>query len=905
MPFLSQQMGRAARKRPGTGAACRTVLLALAALVCGLAQGSDLRGQQTPPAARTTASSREVTATRLNGARIELDGQLDEPIWQQASYTNAFIQKDPNEGTPATTDTEVGFVFDDNALYIGARMHSLGRDDIRAVMSRRDNAGNSERLLVSIDSYYDHRTAYTLGITATGVRIDYYHGTDSEHNRDYNWNPVWQAHTQVSDSGWTAEMRIPFSQLRFTDRERQVWGLNMNRYIPSRNEDVYWVQIPKNETGWSSRFGRLTGIDGVQPSRRLELMPYVASDARLTGQGGGDNPFDDGFNFTTRVGGDVRMGLGPNLTLEATINPDFGQVEADPAEVNLSAVETFFSERRPFFTEGSQLLDGDGADFFYSRRIGAAPRGRASGDFVDRPPAATILSAAKITGRLASGLSIATLAALTGNEFADTYDETANTFGRTRIAPLSGYGALRAQQEFGPSASTVGVSLTAVSRDINDESPLADLMTRQAVAGGVDWNLRWDGGAYVLGGSLGFSHVAGNSEAIRRIQRNGVHFFQRPDQDHVTVDPTRTSLTGFVASLEFDKNSGEHWLYGVEASAESPDFEINDAGRLGTTDDIDAFGFLRYRETAPGRLFREYNVSLYNFAGWNFGGIRQYTGIDLESNLTFHNFWQTHLSVELQTSALSDRLTRGGPLMKRTTDVGINGGLFSSFSSNTQWRTFVNFLWDDIGGWFYALSGQVLFRPSSRWQFSVEPEYFRLHDTRQYVSQQAGGSAATYGTRYIFGTIDQSTISAQFRLNYTVTPDLTIELYAEPFASSGQYSDIGELARARTNDLRLYGTDGSTITELEDSEGNPYFQVTDGADTFALAPNFNVLSFRSNLVVRWEWRPGSTVFLVWQQNRSDAGDPRRRAGLGSFFDSFGAEGENFLALKISYWLPVR
>ncbi len=879
----------------------RAILPAAALVTLAWAGPAALPAQQTPESAAASAPLKGVAATRLEGGSIDLDGRLDEPIWQQAQFTNGFIQKDPNEGTPATTDTEVAFVFDGDALYVGARMHSLGRDDIRALMSRRDNPGNSERLLVSFDSYLDRRTAYTFGITATGVRIDYYHGSDSEHNRDYSWDPVWEADAHINSSGWTAEMRIPFSQLRFTDRERQVWGINMNRYIPSRNEDVYWIQIPKNETGWSSRFGELTGIDGVRPSRRLELMPYVASAARLTGNGDAD-PFDDGTNLEARVGADVRMGLGPNLTLEATINPDFGQVEADPAEVNLSAVETFFSERRPFFTEGRELLQGRGANFFYSRRVGRAPRGEASGDFVDRPPAATILGAAKVTGRLASGLSIGTLAAVTGNEFASTYDETDNEFGRTRIAPLSGYGALRAQQEFGPSASTVGLSLTGVSRDLDEESPLADIMTRQAVAGGVDWNLRWDGGAYELSGSAGFSHVAGDTASIRAIQENGTHYFQRPDQDHVTFDPRRTSLTGFQASLEFEKNSGKHWLYEARVSAESPDFEINDAGRLGTTDDIDAFGYLRYRETTPGRLFRDYNFTLYNFAGWNFGGIRQHTGFDLESNFTFHNFWSTHLSVEVFTSALSDRLTRGGPLMKRTTDVSVNGGLFSSFSSNTQWRTFFNYLWDDIGGWFFSWSGGLSIRPSSRWQFSIDPRFFRLHDTRQFVDQVEGGSAVTFGTRYIFGTIDRTDISAQFRLNYTVTPDLTIELYAEPFTASGQYTNIGELAKARTNDLRVYGT----ITEKEDSDGDPELEVTDGADTFSFSsPNFNSLSFRSNLVIRWEWRPGSTLFLVWQQNRSGSGDPLKRAGLGNFFDSFSAEGENFFAVKISYWLPVR
>ncbi len=850
-------------------------------------------------------ATKRVVASGLAGTSITLDGKLDEPIWQQATFTGDFIQKDPDEGSPATTSTEVAFVFDGDALYVGARMESLGPEDIRALMSRRDNPGNSERIIVSLDSYRDRRTAYSFGVTATGVRVDYYHGTDNEFNRDYSWDPVWQADAHVNGSGWTAEMRIPFSQVRFNQADEQIWGVNINRYIPSRNEDVYWVYIPKNETGWSSRFGELAGITEVTPSRRLEFLPYAASNATMSGNPDPNDPFDDGANLSGRVGGDVKMGLGPNLTLEATVNPDFGQVEADPAEVNLSAVETFFRERRPFFTEGSQLLDGDGPSFFYSRRIGAPPRGDAGGDFVDRPPAATILGAAKITGRLASGLSIGTLAALTDAETARTYDLASDTFGRTKIAPLAAYGVVRAQQEFGPSASTVGVSLTGVWRDLDTASPLAEIFTRSAVAGGLDWNLRFQDGTYELAGSAGFSHVDGNTASILAIQQNGTHYFQRPDQDHVTLDSTRTSLTGYQAALRFNKVSGKHWLYRLHLAAESPAFEINDAGRLGTTDDIDAFGMLRYRETTPGRHFREYSVSLYSFAGWNFGGIRQHTGFDLETNVTFHNFMSSHLSFEFFPSAQSDRLTRGGPLMKTTNDWSVNGGVFSSFSSNTQWRLFLNYLQDEIGGWFFSTSAELTLRPSSRWEFSVEPRFRRHVDTRQYIDQLAGGPPETFGTRYIFGRISRHTISTQFRLNYAITPDLTVELYAEPFVASGQYTDIGELTRPRTNDLRLYGTDNSTITEQADSDGNPFFEITDGADTFTLQPNFNFLSFRSNLVLRWEWRPGSTLFLVWQQNRADSGDPARPARLGSFFDSFTAEGDNFLAVKVSYWLPVR
>ncbi len=854
---------------------------------------------QAVPGSNGSAPS-QAQARALGEHSIEVDGRLDDAAWSTVRWVTGFVQKDPVEGAPATTGTEVGFLFSEDALYIGARMRSLGAGDIRAAVSRRDNPGNSERILFSLDSYQDRRTAYTFGVTATGVRFDYYHPSDSEFNRDYSFNPVWQAEARLDSTGWTAEIRIPFSQLRFNEGEEQVWGLNINRYIPTRDEDLYWVLVPKSETGWSSRMGVLSGIRDVRPRRRIELAPYSAANTTIRGDRDRNDPFDNGYNLKARVGGDLKMGLGPSLTLDATINPDFGQVEADPAEVNLSAVPTFFDERRPFFTEGANLLRGNGPAYFYSRRIGESPRGPAFGHYVDRPPTATILGAAKITGRLASGTSIGILTALTDQEFARVFDTASQSEGRTQVAPRAGYAVLRAQQEFGASASTLGASVTAVHRDLEAGSVLASLSPRDAFSGGLDLNLRFQGGAYELSGSAGASRVSGDSTVIAALQRNQSHYFQRPDQDHVTYDPTRRSLTGFFGSLRFAKNSGRHWTYSLQGSAESPAWEINDAGRLGTSDDFDWFANIRYRENQPGPLFRTYSVALFGFAGWNFGGIRQYTGLDLELSGTFHNFMTANVSVEAFPGADSDNLTRGGPLMRTAGEWNVNASLESSFSANTRWRVSGLAGDDNLGGYFRRLNGRLSLRPSSRWEVSVDPSVVQSRNSRQYISQRPNGPAETFGTRYIFGAVSRTTWAAQFRLNYSVSPDLTLEMYAEPFAASGQYEEIGELSRPRTSDLRRYGTDGSTIVQAADGT----FTVTDGADQFSLAPNFNFLSFRSNMVLRWEWRPGSTMFLVWQQNR--AADGRLTEGVrpGDLWDSVRAPGDNFFAVKVSYWIPV-
>jgi len=836
---------------------------------------------------------------------IKLDGLLSEAVWQRPSCASNFTQRDPKEGEPASESTKVWFAYDDEAFYLGARMYCANPTDIRSLVSRRDQGGISERIIVSLDTYLDRRTAYSFAVTATGTRIDYYHPGDHEHNRDYSFDPVWEAKTHIDSLGWTAEMRIPLSQLRFNDKEEQVWGFNLNRWIPTRNEDDYYVYIPKKEIGWSSRFAQLNGITGIKPSRRLEVTPYASSDATLNGERDKANPFDDGKNLAGRLGADVKMGLGPNMTLDAAVNPDFGQVEADPAQVNLSAFETFFSEKRPFFTEGNQLLKGSGPGYYYSRRIGSTPNlEEPVADYIDRPKTSTILGAAKLTGRLSSGLSLGALTALTAREHTRTFEAAGNTYGRTKVAPLTGYGVFRAQQEFGPSASTVGLSLTGLRRDFPVWDTLSYHLNRQAYSGGGDWNLRFNHGEYELGGFAGFSYIQGTSRAIAAIQNSSAHYFQRAatDAGYLRLDSSRTSLAGYTGSLRLAKNGGKHWLWEVGGSAESPGFELNDVGRLGSADDIEFFGFLRYRETVPGKIFRGYSFAAYPYSGWNFGGTRKYSGVTFEANSDWKNFWNSFLGLELSARGLSDDLTRGGPLMKTAFNQEIWGGLNSNFASRVNWRIFASHGRNDFGHFSNYFEGSLSFRSNSRWEFSLVPYYQRTVTARQYITTLSGGRLETYGNRYIFSFIDQSTLATQFRASYAFTPDLTLELYAEPFAASGHFYNFGELLYPGSRHIRTYGTDGTTISYNDSSR---LYAVTDGSSTFTLRNrDFNVISFRSNLVLRWEWRPGSTLYVVWQQDRSGfepRGDLIRPSRL---FDTFSATGNNFFALKISYWIPV-
>ncbi len=843
---------------------------------------------------------RQIRALKINPHAPKIDGNLDDIIWHKAEFFSGFTQKDPKEGEPAANQTEVAVIYDENAVYFAARMLSQKPDDIMATVSRRDKTGNSERVIISLDTYHDKRTAYSFAVTAAGTRIDYYHRSDSEGDRDYDFNPVWEAASIRTADGWNAEMRIPFTQIRFKNQDVQTWGININRFVPTESEDSYWIMIPKEETGWSSKMGELVGIQGIAPSRRVELLPYFASDAKSSNQADAENPFAQKNEFDTRVGGNVKMGVGPNLTLEGTINPDFGQVEADPAVVNLSAFETFFPERRPFFTEGSQLLKGIGPSYFYSRRIGAAPHHSPDADYVDSPDNTSIIGAAKLTGRLNSGLSIGVLGAVTDREKAQTFNTSTGVEGVEEVEPRSGYGVVRLQQEVGKNASTIGVILTGVERNMSPASELTELLSRRAVSGGADWNLRFAEGKYELMGYVGGSHVEGTTEAISEVQQSSAHYLQRPDADHVRFDPTRTSLNGWVGKLRFDKRAGKHWRGGMGVDAESPMFEINDIGQISTADDINNFAWFLYRHDDPGRLYQNWRIFGSVGSGFNFGGDRQYAYLDLEGVYTFKNFMGTFLGVELYPASQSDNLTRGGPSMGTGNAGNIWLSLWSNGKNKTTWDTWTGLWANELGQRGYQVGAQMTFRPGTRWELSVNPRWVNKTEPRQYVTEEEGGSAATYDMRYVFASVERSELSAQLRLNYAFTPNFTLEFYAEPFASSGKYSKFGELEAARSKYLREYGSDGTSIEKT----GDGIYTVTDGDQTFELEQSdFNYVSFRSNMVLRWEWNPGSTLFVVWQQNRSDDTSDGSQVGFNNLRDSLSAPGDNFFAIKVTYWIP--
>ena len=850
---------------------------------------------QTPGGRRKQAQ-----ASRVAPGTIDVNGRLDDAAWQAIPAITDFVQVEPVQGEAPRNPMEVRIAFDDDALYVGARMHTAPGTPIQAPLSRRDDGAQAEYLQIELDTYLDRRTAYMFGVTAAGVRMDHYHAADTEAAFDAGFDPVWRAATEVTADGWTAELWIPFSQLRFTDQAQRVWGLNLKRWVPSTEEQDYWAPILRTERGWASRFGDLHGIDGVQPKPRLEALPYAAATSRVTGQRDKRNPFDNGLNLSPMTGADVKIGVGSSLTLDASINPDFAQVEADPAEVNLSANETIFPEKRPFFLEGDNLLHGQVDNFYYSRRIGARPLGPAAGDYVDYPRMTTILGAAKLTGRLASGTSLGFLAAITDEEQART--SLGGVRSRALVTPRAAWGVGRVQQEFGREASTVGFGILALDRQIAEGDPLAALLTKRAISGMADAQLHFGDRTYEAEVSLGFTHLEGEPAAIERVQRSTVHLFQSPDRPSVRLDPARRALTGLHMETSFNKVAGRHWLWGGNLQVESPGFDSNDMGRVNFASDIRISQTqLTYRQTQPGRHLRAYafkvNLDMTPYWGGALERPKMYVAHSVDA--TFNNFWVGRLSFTPRFGGQDIQLTRGGPSMGTPSGRDLAWSLRNRNSAKTSWNISSTYSTSENGAVSRQVDGTTSFRPSPRWQLTVTPKYVNEVVARQYVTSLAGGRPETFGRRYVFGVIDRTTLSSQIRVSYTFKPDMTLDVYAEPFAASGRYDQFGELEAARSQNLRFYGENGIAQVRLPDGTT----RVVDGASAFSFTKSdFNVRSFRSNVVLKWEWRPGSTLFVVWQQDRASEAAYGDHVGPRDLFGSFSASGDNVFVVKTTLWL---
>ena len=807
---------------------------------------------------------------------FRVQGELSDELWQHASAVDAFVQRDPEEGGKPSQRTEFRVAYDASTLFVKVRAFDTEPFHILGYLTRRDADSPSDWIRVLIDSYHDRRTAYEFAVNPVGVKQDRYWYNDN--NRDDSWDAVWDVKVSTDESGWTAEFRIPFSQLRFNPSTSSTFGFAVSRSIGRLNETSTWPLLARSANGYVSSFGDLGGLSMAASPKRLEIVPYTVAD--LTRQSTGGNPLLKASRGSGAVGMDMKYALTPGLTLTTTINPDFGQVEADPAVVNLSAFETFFSERRPFFIEGLGNLQfgldcPDCNGLFYSRRVGRAPHGTndlPSGDniYTDIPVQSTILGAAKLTGRVGK-FSIGAMQAVQQEETATILDGT-RKFGQP-VEPLTSYSVGRVRREFKNQSSFGGV-FTAANRRLG----ALTFLPASAYSGGVDWDWRFKS-FYSLAGNLVASSVRGSAEAIELYQENSRHYFQRPDAASFDLDPTRTSLTGTAGRISLSKIGGQRVRFNSNNTFKSPGFDINDVGFFRRADMRTTGNWLQIRSDTPTRRFRNRNINFNYFSAWNSDGDRLELGWNVNANVTFVNNWEVGGGYGGNEATYDDRLTRGGPI-GRGNRVPL--GWFW-LNSDKRRPVMLNMFFgaggDGLGSWWRDINPDVTFRPMTSLTLTTGVRFNRNSSDYQWIS-----NVTDTKDHYVFAHLDQTTVALTGRLNYTLTPNLSVQLYAQPFVSGGAYAGFKELVDGRNPE---YSRRFSPLANAFDLVGDP---------------DFNVKSFRTTNVVRWEYKPGSTLFIVWQQAReNDAVSGGFRFGR-DVHDIFRTTPRNVFLVKLAYWL---
>ncbi len=841
-----------------------------------------------PTAAATPAPPHPpIPATRLLGP-ISVDGDLNESIWQSAPPVTEFYQADPDQGQPCSQKTEVRVAYDDGAIYIGARLWDSAPDSIIARLSRRDESVPSDRFSCYLDPYHDKRSGYYFLINAAGTKFD---GTlSNDGNEDSSWDGVWDARVRRDDKGWTVEMRIPYSQLRFRPGRSMTWGINFRRVIVRRAEESFLAYQPRDESGFVSRWPDLVGLDGVRPPRSVELLPYFTAKGEYLRHDPLD-PFHDGSAQTPDGGFDLRTGVGSRLTLNASINPDFGQVEVDPAVVNLSDVESFFEEKRPFFVEGQSnfRFGNEGATsywnfnwpeplFFYSRRVGRSPQGSwpSAAAYGDVPLGTTILGAAKLTGKITPTTNFGMLHAVTARE----EGEFSGPGGRflQDMEPLTYYGLVRGLREFKDRRQGLGVLSTYVRRSFRDDV-LENQLNEAAFTGGVDgWFFLDKDKMWVVSGYSALTRIIGTAARITALQQDPRHYYQRPDADHVEVDPNATSLTGWATRLWLNKEKGA-WFSNSGLGFITPGFDQNDIGFQSYSDVINGHSVIGRRWSEPGKVKRFAQTNLAAFASTDFGGHRTVSGLYNGGFVEFQNRMQFNWWNSYTPPATDVRKTRGGPRMERP--FAYEQGFWSSTNplkklvAEFQMNRWAN----DRGSLDLSFNPAVEWKPVSNVRLNVGPGYYYGIDNAQYVATfDNPASTATYGKDYVFARLQQTTVSANIRISWALRPTMSLQTFVQPFIATGDYTDFKALAAPNAYDF------------------------VPVAEPFN--PDFNFKSLRGNAVFRWEYRPGSTFFLVWTQQRTDFEDVGEFRLGPDWHRLFAAGADNIFLTKVSYYFNL-
>ncbi|MEO8336841.1 MAG: DUF5916 domain-containing protein [bacterium] len=912
----------------------RSIAVIFSAVAISAAGTPDAHAQR-PDSVNVGTTVRPIANAVRRTGTIVVDGRIDEDAWKSAEVIADLRQLQPTEGARASQRTEVRILYDDQAIYIGARLYdSLGASGIRAPLARRDqlldgngnngsfNSLTTDKLAIVFDTYHNRIDRAWFEINPAGARGD-------EFNGDPSWDPVWEGATHVDSLGWTAEMRIPYSQLRFSRDSVQTWGMQVWRYADRLNERDMWSFWRRNESGGPAFFGTLNGIKIGAQQRHLELLPYVVSREQFKYATPAD-PYHKTASGRVSAGGDIKYLLTSNLTLDATVNPDFGQVEVDPATINLSAYETYYDEKRPFFIAGSSAFNfggmscnfcsnTSGLGAFYSRRIGRPPQLNGYVDnaaqFDDTPDNTSILGAAKITGRTAGGYTIGLLDAVTNRETA-TYRVGGSALERTQeVEPYANYFVGRVKKDLNAGNTTVGMVLTSTARQLRD-TVLGDRLRSHAEATGIDFRHYWHNQEYSWMGTTLVSDVGGSPSAIAATEQSSAHYFQRPDRA-VTSDglfdtkynTSATSLRGYGFYTRLAKQNG-NWLWETAQNWRSPGFETNDLSYLDRADYKWMNANVVRQWTTPTRYFRSLSLLAGGQQQFNYDGDRTDLQGQVFAAMELPSYWNIRAFTVKHPTVYDDRLTRGGPVVKRTGYDLYSGEVSTDARQKAVYDIAISGSRGiDASTHNLSVSPGIALKPATNVFVSLSPSFEADEDPAQYVETVTDPTATNfYGRRYVFGLVRSRTLSLDTRINWTFTPDLTLQLYAQPFIASGAYLNFREFAAPRTVQKLVYGTDVGTVSYAPGGggSGGTYTVDPDGAgpaSAFSFAnPDFTVRSFIGNAVLRWEYRPGSTVYVVWTQQRSGYD------GIGAFDFAtqrsalFRDRPTNVFQVKVNYWV---
>jgi len=859
---------------------------------------------------------RSFDAFRIVTENIRIDGNLSDQAWKEVDFAADFVQRDPLEGETPTERTEFAVLYDDEYIYVGIKAYDSQPEDIRSILSRRDEETPSDWVHVSFDSYNDHRTAFEFWLNPQGIKRDVRRYDDE--NMDVNWDAIWEGRAAIQYDGWTAEFRIPLRELRFSNGDNQSWGLQVYRHISRKNEDDYWTYWSKGEGGWVRHYGRLINLDNIPRQRRIYFSPYT------TGQYATASSYitpvhPESYNLSRNLGADLKVGLTNNFTLDLTLNPDFGQVEADPAELNISAFESYFPEKRPFFVEGSNIFQyslgfGDnpmsGNSLFYTRRIGRSPQYSPDTEegYVDIPMATTILGAGKLSGKTSSGWSIGLLDAVTAEEQATIeYADQSST--RETVEPFTNYFVSRVQKDFRNGKTNIGGIVTATNRRL--EEGHLKYLHRDAYSAGFDISHIFADDTYQFSTTIGVSSVNGSREAILNTQLSSNHRFQRPGAPHLQVDSSATSLSGFAGNAILSKIKGENWRGALGSWFYSPGFNANDVGFNRNVDNSMQFIWLQYREDDPGKVIRRWRLNFNGWTGFTFAWLEEMTNIggNFNGGLTFMNYWSVNGGINANGRGLNTVALWGGPAMaqdpsynvwlsvnsdyRKALSAGTNGNMGIAPESGVQWRN---------------TGARLTWRPTNYFALTASTRWSQMHDT--WANWGGFGPITDEQTgveHYIMATMDRNTLSTTLRFDLTLTPTLSIQYYGSPFVTAATFTEDKLVLEDHTRADRFDDRFHTFTAEEQDYDGDPYTYDTDGdgVTNFEIENrDFNYKQFNSNLVLRWEYQTGSAIYFVWSQNISESLDIGGFELAQDLRQLFKADSENFFLIKASYLLNI-